>query len=234
MKKEQRSGFTLLELLVTLALFATIISLLLGSFVQLQNQDVAIADILKLRQEARILEKIIRSDFQSATYLTEYMRLKPVLLDDRQSGIYAINNEYDNKSRDVVHMHVHKPSEFNRTIKRSEDPEINEVSYYIDETDEEHLLFKRREELYVDNDITDGDRSIIHTLSQHITAFDIQFYRGNDPDKIEAWDSEKENQPIPAGVEVSIVYQYDSGASLTSSFQIILRPTTEGFITWKN
>jgi len=207
---------------------------LLGSFVQLQNQDTAISDILKLRQEARILEKIIRRDFQSAVYLTEYMRLKPVILDDRQSGIVSLSNEYDNKNRDVVHMHVHKPSEFNRTMKLSEDPEVHEVSYFIDDTDEDHLRFQRREELYVDDDITDGDRSITYSLSQYVTEFDIQFFRGIEPEKIEEWDSEKERQPIPAGVEVTLIYQYDSGATLKSSFQIILRSTTEGFITWKN
>jgi len=234
MKKEQINGFTLLELLVTLALFATIISLLLGSFVQLQDQDAEISDILKLRQEARILEKIIRRDFQSAVYLDEYMRLKPVLLDDRKSGIVSSSNEYDNKNRDVVHMHVHKPSEFIRTMKLSEDPEVHEVSYFIDDTDEKHLQFKRREELYVDNGITDGERSITYTLSQHVTEFNIQFYRGKDSEKTEEWDSEKERQPFPASVEVYLVYEYDSGVTLKSTFQILLRPITEGFISWKN
>ena len=238
MTKEQLSGFTLLELLVTLALFATIITLLLGSFVQLQNQDAKISDILKMRQEARILEKIIRHDFQSAVYLTEYMWNKKAALDDRQSGIVSISNEYDNKNRDLVHMHVHKASEFIRTIKLSEDPEVQEVTYYIDDTEEDYLQFQRREELYVDNDITEGDQSITHTLSQHVTEFDIQFYRGIESEKIEEWDSESEvknkRKPIPAGVEVTLVYQYDSGAILKTSFQIILQPTTEGFITWKN
>ena len=225
MKKRLNPGFTLLELLVTLALFATIISLLLGSFVQLQDQDAEIAAVLKMRQEARILEKMIRRDFQSTVYLTEYMRLKPVILDDRQSGIISISNEYDNMNRDVVHMHVHKPSDFIRTLNISADPEIHEVSYFIDDLDEAKLKFKRREELYIDNDITDGDRSIIHTLSQNVIEFDLKYFRGIEADKIEEWDSESETiknrSPIPTGLEVNMVFKNEAGITLKSSFQII-------------
>lgn len=225
MKIGENPGFTLLELLVTLVLFATIITLLLGSFVQLQDQDSDIAAVLKMRQEARILEKMIRRDFQATVYLTEYMRLKPVILDDRQSGIVSISNDYDNMNRDVVHMHVHKPSDFIRTLNISADPEIHEVSYFIDDMDETKLMFKRREEFYIDNNITDGDRSVVHTLSRNVIEFDLQYFREKEAGKQEEWDSESEaknnRNPIPTGLEVNMVFKNETGATLKSSFQII-------------
>ena len=55
-------GFTLMELLVTLSLFSAIMGFLMTSFFQFHQQSDRMESILKLRQETRILERILRNE----------------------------------------------------------------------------------------------------------------------------------------------------------------------------
>ncbi len=79
-------GFTLMELLVTLSLFSVIMGFLMSTFFQFNQQSKRMESILKLRQEIRILERIIRNDLQTVVYLTGFMTDPLNERDDRKSG----------------------------------------------------------------------------------------------------------------------------------------------------
>ncbi|NQU63646.1 MAG: prepilin-type N-terminal cleavage/methylation domain-containing protein [SAR324 cluster bacterium] len=237
----KRRGFTLLELMVTMTLFAAIMGLLMNVFFQFKDQSTRFESVLSLRQEARILERLLQQDLQSAVYLFEFMDPKALQEDNdgRQSGIVGIDEKIGAEESDRIHMHVNRPVSFYRGLPITKDPEIHEVSYSLIEVAGKRLQFKRREQFYIDSDITDGDGSISHTLSENVVAFDLKYYRQNSPDPIEEWGTEeirrgmKDAFGIPAGVAVSLKLQEASGETFETQFQINLQPAMGANIVWK-
>ncbi|MBU3915158.1 hypothetical protein KKA14_06450 [bacterium] len=231
-------GLTLMELLIALSLFAAIMGLLMNSFFQFQSQNDRMTSILSLRQEARTLERILREDLQSVTYLGEFMKDPLNEKDDRKSGIYGINGALGEKDADIIHMHVGHVSRFYRSLPFDKDPELHEVSYFLEEKDDGGTRFKRREEFYIDNNIAEGDRSVIHTLSENIVSFNIKYYRGSEVEALDDWDSSsyEENKnsayKIPAAIEIDLELKGKSGEILKSKLQVNLHPYMGLFATW--
>ncbi len=233
------SGFTLMELLIALSLFSAIAGILMSSFFQFNRQANRMESMLRLGQEVRILERILRNDIQSAVYLYELMKDPQQEMDGRKSGIFGIDETLGSKDGDRLHMHVNAPSRFQRTLLAENDPEIHEVSYFIEESDEGDFQFIRREEFFVDPEITEGGRSIVHTLSYHIVSFDVKYYKGAEEEPLDEWDSSEnvkagsKNDILPSGVVVSLEIRGDDGESLTSELQVNLRPEMGTAVDWR-
>ncbi len=231
-------GLTLMELLIALSLFSAIMGLLMNSFFQFQSQSDRMESILLLRQEARTLERIIREDIQSVKYLGEFMKDPLNEKDERKSGIYGINETLGEKDADIIHMHVGHVSRFYRELPFDKDPELHEVSYFLEEKEDGSKRFKRREEFYIDNDITEGDRSIIHTLSDNISSFNVLYYRGSEPEGIEEWDSSSYEvnknvlYKVPSAIEIDMELTNKSGEILKSKMKVNLHPYMGVFATW--
>lgn len=243
--KNISKGFTLMELMVAMTIIGVIMSMVMSGFWQFNEQNSRMESILKLRQEMRILEKLIREDLQAAVYLENFMKTDiKTGEDDRKSGIYGINEARGEKDSDTIHLHVNRSSRFYRSIEYKNDPMIHEVSYFLSEREDNSLCFQRREEFYIDADITDGERSITHTLSNNVVSFNIQYFRINQQDPMDEWDSSSsENQlnvknpeeiRIPAGVQVTLELMDKKGEKLINIFQINLHPPMGSFIDWKN
>jgi len=232
-------GFTLLELLLTLTIFAAIMGLLMNVFFQFKDQSNRFSSTLDLRQEARILELLLRQDLQSAVFLHSWSKKN---VDDeydvRQSGIVGIDDTNGDADSDRIHLHVNRPARFFRGLPLEKDPEIHEVSYYLEEADDRYQ-FKRREQFYIDSDITDGDDSISHALSENVVSFDLKYYTQKKPEPIDEWGTEGSQREIrdavgiPAGVAVTLKLQDSNGESLETQFQINLQPDMGTGITWK-
>lgn len=226
-------GFALMELLIALALFAAISGVLMSSFFQFQYQSNRMEKALKLRQEIRILEQIIRNDIQSVIYLNEFMQGQKDEMADRRSGIYGLSEFSGEKSRDTIHLHINKAARFFRSQLPANDPMIHEVSYFMEPSDSNGYAFKRREEYYIDDDITSGERSITHTLSSRVVSFDVQYYKEGQTEPVEEWDSVNQPNPIPDGVIVSLELSEEEGVSEFSEIQINLRPYMGQFVKWR-
>lgn len=236
---DKSRGFTLMELLIALSLFSAITGILMSSFFQFHRQTDRVESILRLRQELRILEQIIRNDLQSVVYLDAFMQESQTDPDGRKSGIFGEDKGLGDKSRDRLHLHINSYARFHRNLVREHDPELHEVSYYLEEPDPGTFLFKRREEFYLDADITDGERSIIHTLSQNVTSFDVKYFKGAETEPLDEWDSSSyattktAADKLPAGVVVTLEIKDKKGELLKSSVQINLRPYMGQFISWR-
>lgn len=238
--KDHLCGFTLLELLVTLSLFSAIMGFLMSTFFQFHQQSQRMESMLKLRQEVRILERIIRNDLQTVIYLTEFMKDAPNERDDRKSGILGLDEIVGEKDGDQLHMHVNNRSRFQRFLAADADPEIHEVSYFLETTNAgEGVRFKRREEFYIDDDISTGDRSITHTLSDHVVGFNVQYFRSGEDEPLNEWDSsdykesKKSADRLPTGVLVTLELRSEEGEELASQLRINLQPDMGGKVTWR-
>jgi len=230
-------GFTLLELLITLSLFGAILAFLTTSFFQFQDQNRRTESIFQLRQESRILERIIREDLQNVLYLYAYTSGGTKDFDQRKSGIYGISEEVGELNKDSIHMHVGRLSRFHRSVPHNRDPAVHEVSYYLEESDQDQLHLKRREDFYIDPDITDGDESIVHTISDNVRSLDVKYYQAKSPDELDEWDStevfKKKGHPLPAGIYVTIELENKNGEKLKSDFHVNLKPDMGASIKWR-
>ncbi len=233
-------AFTLLELLITLTLFSAIMGVVLNSFFQFKQQGTRVEAILKLRQELRILEKIIRKDLRSVVYLSQYVIPTIDQIDDRKSGVIGISESSGESAQDIIHMHVHRESSFQRGLTIAEDPKIHEVSYFVEEIEEESkFILKRREEFYIDDDMTEGDEgeSVTHTLSEKILSFDIQYFKQQTDEPEEEWNSNElaaGDDPLPAGFNVSITLMDSTKEVLKTSFQVNLHAEMGTLAVWSN
>jgi prepilin-type N-terminal cleavage/methylation domain-containing protein len=231
-------GFTLMELLITLVLFSSLMTFLLNSFFQFNQQSRRMESILRLRQECRTLERIIRDDVASVVYLKEFMKDPMNERDGRKSGVLGINGSLEGKDSDIIHMHVHHRSRFYRDLPFERDPMLHEVSYFLEELESGEKRFKRREEFYLDADITDGDRSVVHTLSDHVVSFDVKYYKVRSVEPIDEWDSDDPliigngTAKIPTAVSITLELVDESGEELKSELIVNLRPYMGAFVSW--
>ncbi len=239
LKDVLKPGFTLMELMVTLTIFSAIMGILLTSFFQFHQQGRRMESITKLRQEARILERIIRFDIQSVIYLDQFMTDPKNEGDLRKSGVYGIDDKMGELDADKLYLHVNNTSKFQRSLEFEADPRIHEVGYFMEEDGNDGYYFKRREEFYVDPDITDGDRSIVHTLSHNLISYNVQYFRGTDEEPLDEWDSSKYKQTkknedkLPTGIQVSLAFKSDDGEEYKTDLQINLRPYMGSGVKWR-
>ena len=234
-----KRGFTLLELMLTLSLFAAIMGLLMNVFFSFKDQSARFESHLNLRQEARILEHLLRQDLQAAVYLKAFAKPGKNEDEGNSSGILGIDGQEGENESDQLHMHVNRPVRFYRGLPTEKDPEIHEVSYFLDEFSEGRGLFIRREQFYIDSEMTEGDDSIGHTLSENVVGFDVQFYLSGVNDPIEEWGTPgilrqfEKAFAIPAGIGVTLKLQDKDGEVFESRFQINLQPDMGANIEWQ-
>jgi len=233
-----RRGFTLLELMLTLTLFSAVMSLMLNAFFQFNDQDRRLTDRLELRQEMRVLEQLIREDLQAAVFLKSYVADPLREQEGRRSGLLGENRQLGTRDGDHLHLHVNRPSRFYRTLAAEHDPELHEVSYYLEPTDGETALLKRRESYYIDPDIQESIDNRVYTLSENVTALNFVYYADGTAEPPDEWDSSLrktgrgEYQGLPVGMAVTLELQNPAGETWRSTFQVNLKPAMGGFVQW--
>ncbi|MGK5091434.1 prepilin-type N-terminal cleavage/methylation domain-containing protein [Deltaproteobacteria bacterium TL4] len=179
-QRQQRSGFTLIELMVSLTVLAMVVSLLYGAFYQISNSSSQVKESLQGRQELRLLMKIVRDDLQAIRFLDKLIARNGLEGDTTvfQSGL--ISNRVtgpEGQEMSYIHFHSALPSRFYPEAK-TQDPNLHEVGYLLEfDTTEKKWLFLRREDFFVDEDMIEGGRR--HTLSEHVNGFLLEFLEQN-------------------------------------------------------
>ena len=154
-------------------------------------------------------------DITHAIYATKFT-VKPQDEDAFQSGIIGKNNSLGGFDLDSIHLHVSAPSKFFRGLGRNQDPSLHEVSWYVEEGEDGQNHLIRREEYYLDDDMTAGTRSQGHSLVQGVTNFDIKYY-GSAAKPAEEWESSLVNQ-LPLGIIVTLEMEDKAGTKVKSQF----------------
>ena len=176
-----KKGFSLLEVLVAIVLLSAILALLYNAFFQISDSTKNVADSLEAQQELRLLMKIVLDDLQSVQYLDRLIVHNEGDYEEYyHTGIFSKRIAGpDEQPVNFIQFHTAIPTRFFlRAIELNKDPELHEVAYYLDfDTFTQKWLFKRREDFYVDEDISQG--GIEQVLSESVLAFDLQFMEQN-------------------------------------------------------
>ena len=174
------SGFSILELLISVILLGLVMSVLFAAFFQISNSSLKVQSTLDARQELRLLMKIVLDDLQKVRYLKHFAESDQSESKQRETGLIAdrILGPEDPETGQIGEV---TSIDFHTSIKsrffpenRSLDPELHEVSYSLQENpDTKRWEFIRREDFYIDNNLREGGK--YHVLSEEVTKFELEF-----------------------------------------------------------
>lgn len=166
----RRRGFTLVELLVSLALLALVMTLVYAAFEQISGPALAQRDELTEHQELRLLVRMIADDLQSAQWLARYAEKGP----QYRSGIVAAREFQESKEFSRVAMHTAGPARFHRGFNPARDPRLHEVGYFVRLSEDRSALeLVRREDFYLDDDLEHDGLEVV--LTQGVETFRVEF-----------------------------------------------------------
>ena len=93
------SGFSILELLLSVTLLGLVMSVLYAAFFQISNSSLKVQSTLDTRQELRLLMKIVLDDLQNVRYLKHFAELDQSESQQRETGLIAARNLGPEKPR---------------------------------------------------------------------------------------------------------------------------------------
>ena len=236
------SGFSILELLISVTLLGLVMSVLYAAFFQISNSSLKVQSTLDARQELRLLMKIVLDDLQTLRYLKHFADSDQSETQQRETGLIADRN-LGPENQDTGQIEEVTSIDFHTSIKsrffpeeNSRDPELHEVGYSMQENpDTKTWDFIRREDFYIDNNLREGGKN--HVLSEEVTKFELEFLEsetalaeGGFREKwTKVWDSDerlchdlkvKENFCLPRAVRLTMALKA-KGEKTISDTQVI-------------
>ena len=222
-------GFTLIELIIAISLLGTILTLVYGSFGQIAGSARQEAQHLADKQELRLLLNMVASDLQAAQYLQEAVKL------GRASGFNAETQQLEGADFTTVHLHAALPARFHSDVPAAKDPLVHELGYLVrlaERGEGEGLVLVRREDFYVDEDLTEGGVSVV--VIDRITNFKVEFLEPPDSKTSTdeswelAWDSaDKPKYPLPVALRITLGRSDSSGSPRLETMEMNLQGALE-------
>lgn len=205
-----------MELMVAITILGAIVSVVYAAFSQISNASIQVRQSMEIRQELRLLMKIVLDDLMAVRYLDKW-----AYLNDNSSwhhtGILATRSlDTNNRPTSSLSFHAALPTRFYPEMRAlNKDPELHEIGYSLTYNDADLVWeFRRREEFYLTADLLQGGRE--HVLSTRVMRFELEFLEKNIALQgsgelqevwVQVWDSQ-ENQchhgyDSPTGIEAS-------------------------------
>ncbi|MDP8222169.1 MAG: type II secretion system protein GspJ [Candidatus Lernaella stagnicola] len=173
----RRAGFTLLEVLIAIAILGMIVGLIYGSFAATVDSKEKIETGNEIYHEARWAMSKLEDDL-GAAFVSKNRNSKSVFLGLTSDGPGGM-------PMDELHFASFNHVKFNPQARESDQAE---VSYFVAENPETGTLtLYRREDATPDEDNTAGGE--FYELCEHVLAFDLAYYDGFE--WIEEWDSRR-------------------------------------------
>ncbi|MBC8260106.1 MAG: prepilin-type N-terminal cleavage/methylation domain-containing protein [SAR324 cluster bacterium] len=174
------AGFSLLELLISVALLGLVMSLIYGAFFQISNSSIKIQTTLQDRQELRLLMKTVLDDLQNIRYLKHFADSGQSTMQQRETGLIA-ERKLGPENPDSGELEEVSSIFFHTAVKnrfypeeKARDPELHEVAYSLEmDSTAKSWEFYRREDFYLDNNLREG--GISYALSESVIKFELEF-----------------------------------------------------------
>ena len=192
-----RDGMTLIEVMVAMAMFALVGSLVYGGFAQTSRAKRTLETQLDRYHEVRMaMERMVRE--LSMAYVSTHLHISPSLQGMRTTFIgkdSGFGDRIDFTS--VSHTRVY------RDAKESDQ---NELSYYIaDDPDGEGKVLARRMQPRPDDKPTEGGR--VEVLLSDVLEFDLEYLDPASWEWVKDWDAVtgvSQTNRLPAQVKIRI------------------------------
>ncbi len=198
--KQTQAGFTLLEILLTMTLFAFIMSLLLSSYIQVQTTQKALDKRIQVSQDIQVVQHLIRDDLTHITCLPQWQHsFIPVENEQTPANIHIFSQEKESVHQDVLAIFTKGNTRIYRHSTMN--PLISQIIYYLkqDIVDNQVKLFRKesfylpiKQQAIVDDLLSKNDYTEETPISNHIVGLRVQAV-SRDPDAA----SDSNGNPIP-------------------------------------
>ncbi|MBL0691687.1 MAG: prepilin-type N-terminal cleavage/methylation domain-containing protein [SAR324 cluster bacterium] len=241
-QKSQR-GFSLLELLLAIALMVSVTSMITVIIFQSSKSEKVTAAIIKNRQESRFLKQMMERDFNGIVYLSQLAKK------NGSGGLTGINMMDNEVLINQVYLYVNLPSLNNQLSDSNLDPLLHEV-YYVTiknfDKDDFYSLY-RLERFYVSGNfsfventpspyqLTDPNFqvSLVHDKILSIEFRYVSADQGN-PDNaaLDQWQAneQEEGHKLPVAILTKVNFMTHDGNEAKLNFQTNLRPMVAGTV----
>ncbi len=235
---EPRSGFTLIELMVALAMLAIVLSSVYATFFSAVKAMRDSREQDDTHQVARVVMERITSDLAMTFYRPGTDRK-----DHPTQAFIGRNGDDGEYARDRLDF-----TTASHVLMRDGHPETDvvEVSYYIDDTYTDRMLLVRREDPLPDEDFRHG--GTLRIMAENVVALNFRYRepgpeagqrrkedeKDKEPDEPawhDTWNADKweQRKSIPELVEVTLTIRDKDGRDHTFGTTVLLRP----YQVWK-
>ncbi len=225
----RRGGFTLIELVISLALLSMVLTLVFTAFSQISGGAAYLKERINDEQELRLLLKLVADDLMAVQYLNHHAE------NGWDSGIFAEIEPRFGTDFTSIQFHAAVPARFHRQVDPVKDPRLHEVGYNVVESaDGTELVLMRREDFYIDDDMREGGVSV--PLKFGISAFLVEFLQNTGAgaiDTFEDWRTDWRSDPAtgdpkyPAALRLTVGITDSDGNPHTASLTVNRSPSLE-------
>jgi prepilin-type N-terminal cleavage/methylation domain-containing protein len=220
-------GFTLLELLVAVAVLGTVLALVFGAFSQITRGAASLRSQLEEEQQIRLLTSLVADELAGARFL------RTLAEDDIPTGLVAELEHSPRGEFTRIDFHAAVPARFHRQGTPESDPNLHEIGYRVRESpDRNSVELVRREDFYLDNDLlaSRGD-GIEAPLAREVVAFKVEFLpwpvEGQTSTLEEwegAWDSgqREPGDELPRAMRLTLSLKGKNGRTLSETLDVNL------------
>ena len=186
----QQSGFTLIEVMISLAILGIIVAILYGSFWTVSRSYDEMRDRLEVEQAGRFILENLNRELRSA-YLSP----------DNESLVFeGLQDEVDGQPRDSIRFFSTAPA----WGKGDEEPELKELSYSLEasETDPGVVHLYRR----TASPSQEAGQFPEIDLGPYVQGLSLRYSDGEDAE-VESWDSKaiKGERRLPAAIQIDLI-----------------------------
>lgn len=187
-------GFTLVEVLIAIAILAIVLSTVYGSFVQTRK---AIG-----KTEASIEE--LRGVRAAFTRMMQDINMAFLIQNNDHTFFVGTDDFSEGYPKDGIDFTSYSNRFRDKDVKESDQIE---VGYYLKQGNEGRAILMKRYKKRLDDNPTYGGES--YEISEYIIGLNFQ-YLDQDGAWIDSWDS-RVNKAIPNAVEITIIVKDSSG-----------------------
>ena len=194
------SGFTLLEIMVAIFIFALVITTVFGSFRAVFSSADAVGGDVAVFQSARTCLDRMAEDL-AAIYVSLYPRYTKPEFNDPQDIYALVGDETDVAGSSFGRLRfaslAHLP--FNQDVRQG----VCRIVYYVQQRADDSLVLRRADHLYPFPEFEESENDPI--LCDNILALEFG-YMGADDDMSDQWDSESPDSDYatPRAVEIRL------------------------------
>ena len=204
----RRGGFTLLEILVAMVIFAIVVGLIFASFEGVfSNADHMTAAGGMIEMGNACMDRITRD--LVALHVTTYPRYSPPDIDDKPD-IYRVQGTLESMGGDSFAM-LRFASLSHLAFNQQPREGIAEIVYYVQEDPTGQRVLKRSDKLYPYPDFEPDPSDPV--LCEKVKSFKLVYYSAKG-DEREEWDSESDDfdYSTPRAVGITLVIGDDDAS----------------------
>jgi general secretion pathway protein J len=199
-RQQPEKGFTLMEILVAIAILAVVVTTILASFNSVFSTTEALDENSELYEMAKSCIKRIVLDLESI-HVSQRPLYQPPELDQPPDPYRVVTSNRDIGGTGIAEIRFASRAHIN--FEKTQGSGIAEITYYAQAGDDGHLVLKRSDKLYPYPPFEEKGSDPV--LCKYVKSLAFKFF-DTEGNEYELWDSDSEEfgYATPAAISVQL------------------------------